>query len=523
MSCLKEKRRLPEQRFAPLFRPPLPSQEQEEVLEGPAEQGHAEGQQGQARRPRRQGGVASSPRDPFSERAAGDMGQGHHQWHRAGERGSAETAAAAVAAVIGVEGLLGEEVQRLQSLSDQDTTLPLLGAEGMAAELRARLQHEQQQQAQQQAQQQQRQHGVAAEECALPLSLPSAPSCVSKDAVQQGLIHAAADTATGQSRAADERAGAGLGALGPGKASGAAETAPAPAVAPWQHQSQPDLVLPTPDQICSDLDQWGVDGRWIEPWDEAKAKETLQRLWEVWQPSKRRPRKRLRRALEVEGRKLARAHSQEESEEGASTSAGDEEEEAEWDGSSGGEKGEEGAGAAAAGGGDIECAEQDEGAVTGAGLQGSCSELGRGLEAEGREPPAKVLRRTSSDDGGMHGGAGLGTSLSAGPCEGDVGSSKGIVDLGRQPAWERAPGAAGAGTGARAGVGPTAGAGAGQKGAPKQPSDKVINKVCSHVACSAQPYCFIPELERVIFNYGFGHADFFKQQVRFWQVVVFVS
>lgn len=40
--------------------------------------------------------------------------------------------------------------------------------------------------------------------------------------------------------------------------------------------------LPTPDQLCRPGEGWGVDQRWVEPWDESAAQATVEKLLAHW-------------------------------------------------------------------------------------------------------------------------------------------------------------------------------------------------------------------------------------------------
>lgn len=49
---------------------------------------------------------------------------------------------------------------------------------------------------------------------------------------------------------------------------------------PWQ--SRWNNIPPAADQICRPGEVWGTGGRWIEPWDEAAASETVEQLLSHW-------------------------------------------------------------------------------------------------------------------------------------------------------------------------------------------------------------------------------------------------
>eukprot|EP00878_Enallax_costatus_P015250 GHUV01015968.1.p1 GENE.GHUV01015968.1~~GHUV01015968.1.p1 ORF type:complete len:808 (+),score=308.86 GHUV01015968.1:556-2979(+) len=49
---------------------------------------------------------------------------------------------------------------------------------------------------------------------------------------------------------------------------------------PWQ--SRWNNIPPTADQICRPGEEWGAGGRWIEPWDEAAALDTVDQLLSHW-------------------------------------------------------------------------------------------------------------------------------------------------------------------------------------------------------------------------------------------------
>lgn len=73
------------------------------------------------------------------------------------------------------------------------------------------------------------------------------------------------------------------------------EAVPAPAPPPAAAADEPpfdarDIVVPSPDQICASCECWGEGGRWIEPWDDQTAKDTLRRIYAKWTGTQDRPR-----------------------------------------------------------------------------------------------------------------------------------------------------------------------------------------------------------------------------------------
>lgn len=57
----------------------------------------------------------------------------------------------------------------------------------------------------------------------------------------------------------------------------AAAAAPAAASSPGY-----STFVPSAEQICASCDRWGVENRWIEPWDDAAAQQTLHRIYDKW-------------------------------------------------------------------------------------------------------------------------------------------------------------------------------------------------------------------------------------------------
>ncbi|GAX74898.1 hypothetical protein CEUSTIGMA_g2344.t1 [Chlamydomonas eustigma] len=51
-----------------------------------------------------------------------------------------------------------------------------------------------------------------------------------------------------------------------------------------QQQVLHGYLIPGPEDICSSTELWGVDNKWVEPWDENLAQDTLSRLNEAWRP-----------------------------------------------------------------------------------------------------------------------------------------------------------------------------------------------------------------------------------------------